>query len=86
MTYLQIGHNGGIFQIDPQLIQLIKFLIDDGRSMHPILDFNENPIMIEDLEEFYTKITGRYSEALNEYYFDYEKLKQARDTKAVIDV
>jgi len=80
------GYNGGMFIANTELVQFAKLMIDENKIKHPILDKNNNPIMIEDFHDFYAILLGRYTEILNEYYVEYEKLKNARTTEAVINV
>ena len=66
---LTYGHNGGIFKIDRILIVFVQMLIDQGRTQGvPLLDANDNPIMIEDLSIFKDEIVDRYFTATLEYY------------------
>jgi hypothetical protein len=47
---LTYGINGGIFKIDRSLITFVQMLIELGRTSGvPLLDANDNPILIEDL-------------------------------------
>jgi hypothetical protein len=50
---LTYGHNGGIFKIDRILIVFVQMLIDQERTQGvPLLDANDNPIMIDDFINF----------------------------------
>jgi len=84
-SYLTFGYNGGLFKANPETIQFVKLLIDEGNETHPLLDLNDNPILIEDLKDLLTILLGRYKESTNEYYAEYSKLKKARNTKALVD-
>ena len=54
---LTYGVNGGIFKIDRSLISFVQMLVDLGRSKDvPLLDINDNPIVIPDLESFRDEI------------------------------
>lgn len=63
---LLLGYNGGLFESKPDLIMFVKMLIDSGISQHPIFDRNNDPVMIEDLNDFYTLLFGRYTETAND--------------------
>ena len=77
--------NGGSFKIDRSLITFCKVLIDSGEQTAVLLDVYDNPILIE-LAAFYDEIISRYIEVTNDYYVEYEKLRKARKTHAVLDL
>jgi hypothetical protein len=84
---LTYGHNGGVFKIDQSLITFVQMLIDQDRiSGVPILDINNNPIMIEDLNIFRDEIFDRYFTTTLEYYEQYELLKKSRSVEKILDL
>ena len=83
---LTYGHNGGIFKIDRPLLTFVQSLCQTGRSNVIILDHNDNPIMIEDLEQFKDEIFDRYFSSTNEYYNEYQTLKKSRSVERLLDV
>lgn len=84
---LTVGHNGGIFKVDRSLITFVQFLIDQGRTVDvPMLDINENPVLIPDLTIFRDEILDRYFTVVYEYYQDYEKIKKSRSVEALVDL
>lgn len=77
--------NGGVFKIDRSLISFVQMFIDQGRVENvPLIDANENPIMVENLENFRDDIVDRYYESTLEYYTEYEKLKKSRSVEKLI--
>lgn len=83
---LTYGHNGGLFKIDRSLISFVQLLIDQERTENiPILDFNDNPIMINDVVEFRDEILDRYFTSLYEYYEHYEKIKKSRSVEKLVN-
>lgn len=83
---LTYGINGGIFKIDRSLVVFVQMLIDQGRNDAPLLDANENPVMIEDLSKFRDEILDRYFTATLEYHEKYQELKKARSVEKLLDV
>ena len=84
---LTYGCNGGIFKIDRSLITFVQLLIDQGRvSGVPLIDSNENPILIDDLETFKDEILDRYFTATLEYYEQYQDLKKSRSVEKLLDL
>ena len=76
--------NGGTFKLTPLLITYVKTLIDTGFDSAVILDINDTPIMIDDLEDFSDDINEKYLTLIREYYLDYEKIKEARSVEDII--
>jgi hypothetical protein len=84
---LTYGYNGGIFKIDRILIVFVQMLIDQGRTHGvPLLDMNDNPIMVEDLEIFKDEIVDRYFTSTLEYYEQFENLKKSRSVEKLLDL
>lgn len=84
---LTVGHNGGIFKIDRSLITFVQMLVDQGRTENvPLIDANENPIMIEDLEKFRDDILDRYYDTTLEYYREFQDLKKSRSVEKLLDI
>jgi hypothetical protein len=83
---LTYGYNGGIFKVDRSLITFVQLLIDQDRTENvPMLDANENPVLITNLKEFRDEILDRYFSSLYEYYEGYEKIKKSRSVEKLID-
>lgn len=78
--------NGGMFKADPGLIAFIGDLIDSGYEQAPILDLNNNPILIENLKEFKDMLLSAYVEAVQDYWNDWHKIRTERDLKKISDV
>lgn len=83
-TMLTIGYVSSLFTARLELIIFVKQLIDMGVERYIFLDDNENPALVSDLKEFHDKLFSAYTEALNEYYVENEKLKKQRDTKGLV--
>jgi hypothetical protein len=79
---LTFGYNSGLFKIDRSLITFVQMLIDQERTENiPLLDFNNTPIMIENLEHFRDEVLDRYFTSLYEYHEEYERLKKSRSVE-----
>lgn len=77
--------NGGIFYIDRSLLTFVDMLISKNRITGIVLlDINDNPILIDNLEEFQNEIFDRYFTATNEYHAFYENLKKSRTIEKII--
>lgn len=84
---LTYGHAGGIFKIDRGLISFVQMLIDQQRTENiPLLDLNNNPILITDLVAFREEILDRYFSATLECYNEFEKIKKSRSVEKLISL
>ena len=84
---LTYGHNGGLFKIDQALLTFVQMLLDQGRSSGvPLLDLNDNPVIVEDLTEFRDEIFDRYFSSLLEYNQQYQQFKQKRSVEKLVDL
>ena len=63
----------------------VKTLIDLDREQAIIVDTKENPIQIDDLEDFLETLVSAYAEASNAYKVQAEKIKKARNIKSLKD-
>ena len=81
---LVYSENGGIFKITQDFISFI-FALSQNKTDAVILDSNENPIVIDDLNDFYEEIVGIYQEAMNDYLREYENFKKMRTTAKVVN-
>jgi hypothetical protein len=76
---LTIGYDGGIFYVDRPLIVFVDFLIKNSRVENiPILDINNNPINIKNVNDFQNKILDVYFDSTNEYLIEFDKIKSKR--------
>jgi hypothetical protein len=84
---LTYGYAGGIFHIDRSLISFVQLCIDQGRvSGIPLIDSNENPVLIDDLVKFRDEIFDRYFSASFEYMSEYEVIKKSRTVEKLVDL
>jgi hypothetical protein len=83
---LTYGFNGGIFSIDRNLLTFVEILCTKERTSGVvILDSNENPILIDNLEEFRNEIFSRYFETSHEYFEAYQSLKKSRSVEKLLE-
>lgn len=84
---LTYGFNGGIFKIDQTLLSFVSILCSQGRTTGVVLlDANENPILIDDLESFKNEIFDRYFTMTFEYQEEYNHIKKSRSVEKLIDL
>ena len=82
---LTYGFNGGLFRIDRTLLTFVDMLCAKGRTTGVVLlDTNENPVLVDDLEVFREELFQRYFEVTNEYFDQYQKIKKSRSVEKLI--
>ena len=65
-----LAYSGHLFKADAQTINLVQVL----KSKHQkfvVLDSNDNPMMVEDADDFLDRLIEKQQEALNTYHQSY---------------
>lgn len=79
-------YNGGTFSADLNLLSAVGMLQlhvpDEGLVL---VDSNNIPIKIVDVDEFLFLVRSRVIESARQYYNEYEELKKVRTPQAVLD-
>lgn len=84
---LTLAYSGGIFKSEKSLIVFVQMLIDQGRADNIVLlDVNDNPILVEDLNDFKNLLLDRYFQVTLEYYQEYQKIKRSRSVETIVDL
>jgi hypothetical protein len=84
---LTYGFNGGIFKIDRSLLSFVQMLIDQNRVNDvPLLDINDVPIMIPDMQKFRDNILDRYFSSLYNYYEKDQEIRKSRTVEKLADL
>ena len=76
-----LAQNGGLFLVTPEFIAGLQSL---SLSSRYVIDMNENPIWIEDIQKFVAAATNCYKEAVHTYGNSYVKLKTQRSVKSLV--
>jgi len=82
---LMLSYGGGLFKVSKELISFIALIVLAGGDETILIDENDIPIKITELEEFGEKCKETYEKALTQYYNSYQKLSEAREIRKVID-
>lgn len=78
--------NGGVFKVDSSLISFVNTLLNQGLTESVLIDSNNSPIFIEDLEAFASDVLDCYAKASNEYLADIKKLQATRKIAPMLGV
>lgn len=79
--------NGGTFKITPELISFIKTVLDLGHTEDvALVDANNFPIVVENVQEFFDTIVTIYFQAVNEYAAKFAEIKSKRNVKDIVSL
>lgn len=79
-------YNGGQFTITTDLISFCQSLISMNQTGTILIDDNDIPIEIEDLEQFSSDLYSVYFESANKFLIEYNKLKKNRNIESIMDL
>lgn len=82
LTYV----NGHEIKITQELISLCDRLHSRNNDRTVLIDSNNLPFEVENLEEFLDDILDQYTQATNTYFTAYTKLKTSRSIEKVVDL
>lgn len=79
-------YKGGQFTVTKDLITFVNMLVNNGNDEDIVLvDDNETPIMVSDLNDFMSELLDTYFTAVNEYHAEYEKLRKNRSVEKLVE-
>lgn len=83
---LLFAKNGGNFVINQELICFLDYLTRAGLKETNLLDKDNTPVHIADVDVFLKEITKRYTEVTNDYLNEYQAIRKLRNIKSIIDI
>ena len=79
--------NGASFKITPELITFTKIILDLGYTEDvAFVDVNNFPVIINDVQDFFDKISLTYFESTNDYAAKYADLKSKRKISDIVEL
>jgi len=79
-------YQGGKFSVTRELVAFVQSLLNMHQTQTILIDDNEIPIEIEDLEKFSKDLYSTYFEAANQYLSEYNKIKKNRTVEGLINL
>jgi hypothetical protein len=76
--HLIYHYNGYRFTVSLELMNFINLNVLSGINQIILIDDNENPCIIEDIENFSDDINDVYYQATNQYHQKFNELKKQR--------
>lgn len=77
--------NGGRFTVTQQLVSFCQSLLALEQENTVLVDDNDIPVEVENLEEFASALVSVYWQATNKYLTEYNKLKNNRTVEGIFD-
>lgn len=79
--------NGGTFKITPELISFVHLMIENDHIEDvAFIDANNFPIVVENVQTFYTDIVDIYFNAVNEYAVKFLEIKNKRRIEDIVSL
>ena len=78
--------NGGKFSVTRELINFCHMLVSTGQEDAVLIDDNDTPIKVNDVEEFLNEILDIYFTSSNEYLDKYDEIKKNRTVEGLVDL
>lgn len=76
--------NGGQFTVDKEIIVFVNLLLEKQEESI-LIDDNDNPIKINNLQKFYDDITDLYFQSSNAYYIALHDMKSKRSIEKLVE-
>ena len=77
---------GGKFNINKELLNFCNTLIQNNQTSAVIIDDNNTPVEIENLNEFFEDILSIYSSNTNSYLVKFNELKKSKSINGMLDL
>jgi hypothetical protein len=78
--------NGGKFSVNRELITFCHTLLQSKQSSAVLIDDNETPVNVEDLQTFTDEILDIYFRASYEYLDKYNEIKKNRTIEGLVNI
>jgi hypothetical protein len=84
-TLQTIMYNNGVWKADQLTISFVNTLISNNFKNAIVQDSRNNPIQIDDLNDFLSVLLSSYTAAMTENFYETQKLAKARNIKKIMD-
>jgi hypothetical protein len=78
--------NGGKFSVNRDLITFCHTLLQNHQTSAVLIDDNDAPVEVEDLQKFLDEILNIYFTTSYEYFDKYNEIKKNRSVKGLVDL
>lgn len=78
--------NGGKFSVNRELITFCSTLLSQDQDSCVLIDDNDIPVQIDNLQDFLDRILDIYFTSVNSYHAEYTKIKTNRKIEGLVDL
>ena len=82
---LTIGHLGGLYQINSELLSFLDLLERSGYDSAVITDMNGLPSQIDNVKEFKAMCMEKFAQEMNQALAEVNRIRNARTVKELVD-
>jgi hypothetical protein len=80
-------YNGGTFKVTRETVSFVQSLVTMGYIENVVIvDDNNLPINIDNLQIFLENLLDLYTQAANTYFTKYEAVKKSRNITSILDL
>jgi len=79
-------YGGGTFTVTQQLINFCYVMTSNNQTNIVLIDDNDIPINVEDVNMFYEDIINLYFTSTQSYLAEYEKIKTNRSSQGLLEL
>lgn len=79
-------YNGGKFAVTKELLGFVQGLVQMNQTSTILVDDNDIPVEITDLEQFSLDLYNTYFTAANEYLVEYNNIKKNRTVEGLVNL
>lgn len=80
-----MGFKGHEFHITPEFLGYLQLRVNANTEEALVLDFNNLPVMIDDIEMFLDIASDQYYASLNAYFDEYKRLRSSRKAEKMLE-
>lgn len=78
-------YNGGVFKATEQRLSFLNAIKSNNIESIVLLDDNKTPILVENVDNFVTELMSHYTEATNQYYYQYKKITSSKTVESILE-
>ena len=78
--------NGGKFSVNRDLINFCHTLVQNSQTQAVLIDDNDIPVNVDDLQKFLSDVLDIYFKASYEYLDKYNEIKTSRKVEGLVDL
>jgi beta-lactamase class D len=79
--------NGSTFQINTALIAYVNTVVKSDQATEVVfIDTNGIPVLIDNIQKFYSDITAQYTKATRTYFEKYSDIRVKRKIKDIVEL